>query len=550
MYKNYYLFESQINFLNKKVGSSRVLNCFTHRKDELVLHLQNDETCFLRLGIQIQTPYLIIDPVQNIKTPKINLFKNLRDDKIINFTIVPFDKHIKINFEKFTLHGIFYGRNQNIYLTSNDGVTLESFKIDKKTSDSTIKTAKSEILAFTELSTFKRTDIIEPVSLFIQQRLGGFNKILAIEICFRSDIKPDTALSTINIQKWDRLIENIEEINDELKDGDVYLYEHPQKPIFLSLVRLHHLTSDYETETYKELNQAWKQFIYRYRQKYTTDHLLIQSRKKIRNRINYLEKTLKKITNFRQLKEKKVISELKGHLLLTHLTKIERGIDQVKLKNIYSATEEHISIKLDPKISIQENAGKYFEKYKNIDGMKENLKLKKDTYTQELNFWKKTYTDAEKIGSLKKAEKLEQLLEDKHLLQKEGINKKKIRLDRSSFNRLLIDQKWEILIGKNAHNNDLLTFKFSNKHDIWLHAQGVAGSHVVIHLADKNHKPPLKVIEQAASVAAYFSAAKNSSTVPVNYTEVRYVRKPRKAQPGTVLMFQAKTIFVEPKKVL
>jgi predicted ribosome quality control (RQC) complex YloA/Tae2 family protein len=550
MYKNYYLFERQINFLNKKIGSSRVINCFTYRKDELVLHLQNDETCFLRLGIQIQTPYLIIDPVQNIKTPKIDFFKDLRDDKIINFTIVPFDKNIKINFEKFTLHCIFYGRNQNIYLTGNSGVTIESFKKEKKVSDRTRETPESQILAFTELTTFKRTNIIQPVSLFVQQRLGGFNKILATEICFRSDLKPDTALYTINTQKWNRLIENIDEINDELKHGDVYLYEHPQKSIFLSLVCLRHLSSDYKTEIYKELNHAWKQFIFRYRQKYTTDRLLIQSRKKIQNRINYLEKTLKKITNFRQLKEKKRISELKGHLLLTHLSKIEKGIDQVKLKDIYSVKEEFISITLDPKISIQENASKYFEKYKNINGMKEDLQLKKDTYTQELNFWKKTYTDAEKIGSLKKAEKLEQLLEDKHLLQKEGIIKKKIRLDPSSFNRLLIDQKWVVLIGKNARNNDLLTFKFSNKYDIWLHAQGVAGSHVVIHLADKNHKPPLKVIEQAAGVAAYFSAAKNSSTVPVNYTEVRYVRKPRKALPGAVLIFQAKTIFVEPKKVI
>jgi predicted ribosome quality control (RQC) complex YloA/Tae2 family protein len=313
---------------------------------------------------------------------------------------------------------------------------------------------------------------------------------------------------------------------------------------------LQHLSSDYKRVIYKELNQAWKQFIFLYRQKYTTDRLLSQSRKRIRNRINYLEKTLKKITNFSQLKEKKAISELKGHLLLTHLSNIKRGIDQVKLKNIYSATEEFISIKLDPRISIQENAGKYFEKYKNISGMKENLKLKKDTYTRELDFWKKTYAEAEKIDSLKKAEKLEQLLEDKHLLQRENIKKKKIRLDTSSFNRLLIDQQWEILIGKNARNNDLLTFKFSNKHDIWLHAQGVTGSHVVIHLADKNHKPPQKVIEQAAAVAAYFSAAKNSSTVPVNFTEVRYVRKPRKALPGAVLMTQAKTIFVEPKKVL
>jgi predicted ribosome quality control (RQC) complex YloA/Tae2 family protein len=115
---------------------------------------------------------------------------------------------------------------------------------------------------------------------------------------------------------------------------------------------------------------------------------------------------------------------------------------------------------------------------------------------------------------------------------------------------LLLDKKWEILIGKNAGNNDLLTFKFAHKYDYWLHAQGVPGSHVIIHQSDKNIEPPMRIIEKAASIAAYFSASKTSSTVPVNYTKVKYVRKPRKAQPGMVIISQSKTIFVEPKKYL
>jgi predicted ribosome quality control (RQC) complex YloA/Tae2 family protein len=106
------------------------------------------------------------------------------------------------------------------------------------------------------------------------------------------------------------------------------------------------------------------------------------------------------------------------------------------------------------------------------------------------------------------------------------------------------------LIGKNADNNDLLTFKFARKYDIWLHAQGVSGSHVVIRLPNKTTDPPMDIIKQAASIAAYFSSAKNSAMVPVNYTSVRYVRKPRKSSPGTALITNSKTIFVEPKKYI
>ena len=99
-------------------------------------------------------------------------------------------------------------------------------------------------------------------------------------------------------------------------------------------------------------------------------------------------------------------------------------------------------------------------------------------------------------------------------------------------------------------NPKFFLFKFAHKYDWWFHAQGVPGSHVVLHLSDKNIQPPMTVIEQVASVAAYHSNAKNSSSVPVNYTTVRYVRKPRKSAPGEVTISHENTIFVEPKKYL
>jgi predicted ribosome quality control (RQC) complex YloA/Tae2 family protein len=268
-------------------------------------------------------------------------------------------------------------------------------------------------------------------------------------------------------------------------------------------------------------------------------------------RIKYLEKTLKKVTDFKELEEKKIKSELKGHLLYTFSSEIKKGTDLVKLKNIYTTGEEYISIKLNPKLSIQENASRYFNKFKDIDTKKEALKAKQDTYQDELIYWKKIYHESQKIDNLRKAEKLVDLLVQKKLIQKrKGTEKSVSSVDKSTFYRVLLNGNWEILIGKNAENNDLLTFKFARKHDIWLHAQGVSGSHVVVRLPDKNNYPPIKLIEQAASIAAYFSSARNSSTVPVNYTEVRYVRKPRKAPPGTAMVTNSKTIFVEPKKYI
>jgi predicted ribosome quality control (RQC) complex YloA/Tae2 family protein len=302
---------------------------------------------------------------------------------------------------------------------------------------------------------------------------------------------------------------------------------------------------------YSDVNTAWKQFIYRFQQEHTLNRILSRSREKILKRINYLERTLKKVSDFRDLEEKKILSELKGHLLQTFSSEIKKGDDEVKVKNIYTTGEEFVSIKLDPKLSVQENARRYFNKYKDINAKKESLKSKRDTYKDELIYWKKMYHESEKIDNLKKAEKLDQTLSQKKLIQTgKAAPKKVLNLDISVFNRVLINERWEILIGKNADNNDLLTFKFARKYDIWLHAQGVSGSHVVIRLPNKTTDPPMDIIKQAASIAAYFSSAKNSAMVPVNYTSVRYVRKPRKSSPGTALITNSKTIFVEPKKYI
>jgi predicted ribosome quality control (RQC) complex YloA/Tae2 family protein len=107
---------------------------------------------------------------------------------------------------------------------------------------------------------------------------------------------------------------------------------------------------------------------------------------------------------------------------------------------------------------------------------------------------------------------------------------------------------YKILVGKNSKNNDIVTFKLSDKNDIWLHAQGVSGSHVVIKNQSKIYKEiPKEVIEYAGEIAAYNSKARGSATVPVVYTLRKFVRKPRAASPGAVVITMEKTIFVEPK---
>lgn len=114
------------------------------------------------------------------------------------------------------------------------------------------------------------------------------------------------------------------------------------------------------------------------------------------------------------------------------------------------------------------------------------------------------------------------------------------------FRRYLVDAKYEVWVGRNNKENDELTHRASHSKDIWLHAQGVSGSHVILRTAGKPEIMPRGVIEKAAAIAAVNSKARHSSLVPVIFTERRYVRKPRKSPPGTAACLREKSIFVEP----
>jgi len=106
---------------------------------------------------------------------------------------------------------------------------------------------------------------------------------------------------------------------------------------------------------------------------------------------------------------------------------------------------------------------------------------------------------------------------------------------------------FEVFYGKNAKQNDIVTFRFAGPMDLWFHAQGYHGAHVIVRNPDRRPDIPLATILEAASVAAWFSKAKKDKSVAVDYTFKKYVRKPRDPVPGQAIFTQNKTVFVDPK---
>ena len=554
MYRNYYLFKRQLDFLNNTLPGSTLTKCFTHRKDEMVISLRpaEQEEVFLRISLQIQLPYLLLYPGHVVKDPRTEFFPEISGTRLGLFSIIPFDKIIRSTVGIYSLEMYFFGHHPNILLMDEYNLINASFKKrttngEEKKHDLYINPTSFNTGQVLELSRQRGDHVLVD---FLNHHFGGFNSLLSRELCHRCDIATDIRAQNLTAHAIDRIQQACITMITEMEQQPVRIYFDQHQPTHISLLTLHHLGKDAEYQIFDDVNSAWKEYIHFHQKQIRFHRLSGRLKEVVQNRLDYLQRSLDSMIESEELDQRKKDAELRGNLLLTHASKIPRGSRFVELENIFSGQQELIRIKLNPAKSIQANAAKYFEKYKDIDQKRLNASVRKETYLKESGYWKDLAVKLEHARSPAQIEKIEKELIERGSLQSEQIGEDREESLSYSFRRLLLGKKWEVFIGKNAQNNDLLTFKFANKFDLWFHAQGVAGSHLVLRLGSKNTLPPPEIIEQAASAAAFFSSAKHSGMVPVNYTQVRYVRKVKNTLPGTVLISNEKTVFVKPQKFI
>jgi predicted ribosome quality control (RQC) complex YloA/Tae2 family protein len=211
-------------------------------------------------------------------------------------------------------------------------------------------------------------------------------------------------------------------------------------------------------------------------------------------------------------------------LLLARLKEVPKGAERVRLTGFDG---KPVEIHLDPALSPQENAKKLYERARRLEELSERA----------LELIPKTEA---KIAALEKEEERlkEADLEELLALTRRPKEEREARLGL----RYTSPSGFSVLVGRNAKENDLLT-RLAHSEDLWFHAQGVPGSHVILKAEGKN--PPLEDLLFAARLAAYHSKARGEAQVPVDYTRKKHVWRPRKAAPGQVLYTGAKTLFVE-----
>jgi len=206
-----------------------------------------------------------------------------------------------------------------------------------------------------------------------------------------------------------------------------------------------------------------------------------------------------------------------------------------------------VRIPLDPTRSAVENAQAYYERARQARQEREALRQRLEDVRQRLPRLEALLAELEQVDTMSALRAFRQRHADELVALGIGRTGRKAPEAMPAFRRVPLGGGFEAWIGRNARENDELTFHHARKYDLWLHARGVPGSHVILRVPGRNRQPDRKVLERAASLAAYFSKARGSSVVPVVVVPRKYVRKPRGADPGTVVFEREEVLLVEPR---
>lgn len=238
---------------------------------------------------------------------------------------------------------------------------------------------------------------------------------------------------------------------------------------------------------------------------------------------------------------------IKGELIIANLQKINRGQKEVSLSNPYEPDSPETVIILDEKLSPSDNAQQYFEKYKKAKRSKDFLEKISNKNRSMILYLQQTIQNIMEINGLDKLSMIRNELFKKGILKDKSVSIKKPKEEITLFRIFKSSDNYQIYVGRNDKENDMLIKESAGKYDMWLHAKQIEGSHVIIRNPEKKSDIPKRTLFEAAIIAANFSKAKHSSIVPVDYTWIKYVTKPKGAKPGFVNYTHEKTLFVSPE---
>ncbi len=272
---------------------------------------------------------------------------------------------------------------------------------------------------------------------------------------------------------------------------------------------------------------------------------LIRSVTNLRNRVSRkLEHQRKELAEA----EDRDLLRVRGELITANLYAMQKGMSVLECQNYYDPDGGMISIPLDPLMTPQQNASAYYKRYTKAKNAQKMLTEQIEKGESDLDYLDSVLTCIRCSEEERDLVEIRQELEESGYLRAKKTAKKGMKRVRSKPLEFRSSSGMRISVGRNNLQNDQLTCKMAYRSDLWLHTQKIHGSHVI--LWTEGAEPDVQSITEAAQLAAWFSQGKDGKNVPVDYTYVRYVKKPAGAKPGKVIYTTYSTAYVTPNPEL
>jgi predicted ribosome quality control (RQC) complex YloA/Tae2 family protein len=368
----------------------------------------------------------------------------------------------------------------------------------------------------------------------IVNKFEGISPILAKEIVYRAGLAnrktlPASFLSMINDVKANAF--------------EPQLIKYENKDLFYVL-SLSHLEG--EAQYFSTISELLDRYYYGKAERDRVKQQGNDLERFITNELSKNKKKIKKLEATLKDAEKADKYQIRGELITANLYAISRGQTQVEVINYYDENNETMVIDLDPQKSPSENAQSFFSKYQKAKKSVAVVKEQIEKANEEVIYFESLLQQIESASPKDLQEIREELTEEGYIRARGKKGTKKNKPQKPVIEQYLATDGTELLVGKNNKQNEFLTNRLAARDDVWLHTKDIPGSHVVI----RSKTPSEQTILEAANLAAYFSKAKSSASVPVDFTLIRHVKKPSGAKPGYVIYDNQQTVYVTPDEEL
>ena len=382
-----------------------------------------------------------------------------------------------------------------------------------------------------------------PADQWLVRTVNGLSPLVARELTFRACGSTDAPVTGHTAALWSAFAAWRDTVNE--KHFIPAMLKRSGVPMDFTYLHVGQYGGAAEEETYTSFSRLLDDF---YEKREQAERVKQKGQDLVKTASNGAARLRRKIAAQEQeLAESKNRDKWRvyGELITANLYRMERGMSRLTAQNYYDPACADVDIPLDVRLSPQENAAKYFKKYTKAKTAEKYITAQLEKARVELTYLESVLQELTLAESEQDFNDIRAELTDGGYLRAKG-RKQPQRPSKPREFRSTAGLR--ILVGRNNRQNDRLTAKDAEKWDIWLHTQRIHGSHVI--LCTGGAQPDEQSLLEAASLAAYFSQAQNSTKVPVDFTQVKYVKKPAGSPPGFVNYTNYKTILADPSEEL